>query len=113
MANTIISPKPEIKCYAGNNKLCDILLHNTVKGTRQNFRNLTDEDLLWTGESVYCICSHNVEQHITIRDENSHEITIHCHGSDERCNCEDFRTCSVRLSHRNCYKMVTEGLAGV
>lgn len=101
-----ISPNPGIKCYAGNNGLCVTPLNNTVKTTRVSLK-LTDEDL-WTGESVYCICLHHVEQHCTIRDENGPETTIHCHGSDEHCNCDEFRTCSIKLSLSNCYKMVTE-----
>ena len=89
MTNTSLSPKPGIKCYVENNRFHDTPLHNTVKTTQESITKSIDKDLLWTGESVNCICSHHVEQHITIRDENSHEITIHCHGSYERCNCED------------------------
>ena len=107
-----MSPKAGIKCFAGNNKLNDALLHaaRSYDTTIEKVTELTAKEWLWTGESVYCNCSHHVQQHFTIGDENSHEITIHCHGSEERCNCEDFRTCSIRLSHSNCYKMVTEGL---
>jgi hypothetical protein len=112
MANTVsISPKPGIKCYAG--KLCDTLLYTTAKTTPENIRKLTNEDLLWTGESVYCICSHHVEQHSTVRDQYGCELAILCHGNNGSCNCTLFRTCSIRLSHSNCYKMVTEGLADV
>jgi hypothetical protein len=109
MADAIsISPKPGIKCCAGDNKLYNI----TANTAPEKFRRLTNEDLFWTGESTYCVCNHHVEQHYTIDDQYSHRITIYCHGSNERCNCDDFRTRSVRLSHINCYKMVTESLAG-
>jgi hypothetical protein len=83
-------------------------LYTTTKTTLEKLRRLTDEELLWTGESVYCICSRHVAQHCTDGDQYGHEITVHCHGSYERCNCEGFRTRSIRLSHSNCYKMVTE-----
>jgi hypothetical protein len=72
---TSISPKPEIKCYGENNKLCNMRLYTTTKTTLKKLRRLTDEELLWTGESVYCICSQNVEQLRTVRDENDREIT--------------------------------------
>lgn len=108
MADTIsISTKDGIKCYAGNIKLCDTCSY-AANASLRKVNQLTGEERLWTGESVHCICTHHVEQHCTIRDRNGSVISIHCHGSDERCNCEDFRTSSIRLSHSSCYKMVTE-----
>ena len=74
--------------------------------TLKKINQLSGDKHLWTGESINCICTHHVEQHCTIRD--GRDITIHCHGSDKHCNCEDFRTHSILLSHSNCYKMVTE-----
>lgn len=111
MANTIsISPEAGIKCCAGN-KFCDTQFHSTVKTTPEKFRRLTDEEILLTGESTQCICNHHVEQHCT-RDHYDCTINSHCHGSNEHCNCKFFMARSVRLSHSNCYKMVTEALAG-
>lgn len=108
LAETIsISPNPGIKCCVGDNKICNILCYHTAKATLKKVNKLIGDDL-WTGESTICICSHHVEHHCTIRDENGWEITVLCQGNDEHCNCEEFRTCSIRLSHRKCYKMVTE-----
>lgn len=112
MADPIpISTNHEIKCYGGDIKLFDTCFY-IAKTTLKKINQLTGDELLWTGESVACICTHHVEQHCTIRDKNGREITIHCHGNDERCNCDNFRTRSIRLSHSNCYKMVTQRLAG-
>ncbi len=108
MVDTIsMSTKHGIKCYVGNIKLCDTCSY-AANASLRKVNQLTGDECLWTGESVHCICTHHVEQHCTVRDEYGHEITVHCHGSDEHCNCEDFRTCSIRLSHSNCYKMITE-----
>jgi hypothetical protein len=96
MTDTIL-PNPRIKCYAA-----DTLLHNTVKTIQQDFRKLIDEDPLLTGESVYCICSHHVEQHYTIHNQYNHVTNIHCHGSNELCNCELFRARSERVSKLLC-----------
>lgn len=112
MADPIsISTNHGIKCYGGDIKLFDTCSF-TAKSTLKKINQLTGDEHLWTGESVDCICTHHVEQHCTVRDKNGREITIHCHGNDERCNCDNFRTCSIRLSHSNGYKMVTESLAG-
>ena len=113
MANTnLLSPKPGIKCYVGNNKLRDTPLNNTVKTTRVSLRKLTSEEILWTGESTLCVCGHRVEQHCT-RDHCDRIINSHCHdNNNELCNCKFFMPRSIRLSHSNCYKMVTERLAG-
>ena len=97
-----ISSKPGIKCFPADTR---------VRDTLEEFRKLTDEEIFWTGESTYCVCNHHVEQHYPVDDQYSHRITIYCHGSNECCNC-DFMTRSIRLSHINCYKMVTERLAG-
>ncbi len=111
MTDTIsISPKPKIKCYAGNNKLCNMLFYGNTKTTLEKIKKLLDEGRLWTGESVYCICTHHVVQHCTVRDHNGSVIIIHCHGNEESCNCELFRTRSVRLSHSYYRKTGTEGL---
>jgi hypothetical protein len=108
MVDTIsMLTKHGIKCYVGNIKLYDTCSYAANASLRKVNQLAGDEDL-WTGESVRCICTHHVEQHCTVHDQNGREITTHCHGSDERCNCEDFRTRSIRLSHSNCYKMVTE-----
>ena len=42
---TTISPKPRIKCY-----------------------DQYGEDILWTGESTYCICTHHVVHHCTVTE---------------------------------------------
>jgi hypothetical protein len=94
-----ISSKPRIKCFPRNSEQAKL----------EKIAGLMGEEILWTGESVYCICSHHVKQHCTVYDQYDHEITIHCHGSNERCNCEGFKTRGIRLIHSNCYKMVTEG----
>jgi hypothetical protein len=83
---TSISPKPGIKCCGGDNKLCNTSLYTTTN-TAEKFWKLTD-DLLWTEESTRCICNH--------------------HGCNGSCNCKFFIPYSIRLSHSNCYKMVTE-----
>jgi hypothetical protein len=112
MANTIsLSPKPGIKCYAGNNKFYDTQFHSTAKMTREKFRKLKDEELLLTGESVQCVCNHHVKQHCT-KDHYDRTINRHCHGSNVLCNCKFFMAHSISLSHGNSYKMVTERLAG-
>jgi hypothetical protein len=112
MADPIaISTDHGIKCYGGDIKLYDTCSY-TSKTTLNKINQLAGDEHFWNGESVDCICTHHVEQHCTVRDKNGREITIHCHGNDERCNCEDFRTRSIILSHSNCYKMVTESLAG-
>ena len=108
MADTIsILPKPRIKCYAWDIKLYDTV-YDTAKPTLEKVNQLAGDEWLWTGESVHCICTHHVGQHCTVRDPYGHEITAHCHDSDEHYNCEDFMTCSIRLSHSKCYRMVTE-----
>lgn len=94
-----ISSKPGIKCFLADAR---------VRDTLEKFRKLPHEEILWTGESTHCVCNHHVEQHYTFRDQYNRITDIHCHGSNELCNCEDFRTRSIRLSHSNCYKMVTE-----
>jgi hypothetical protein len=113
MANTTsILPKPEIKCYVRDNMICEIQLDDTAEETLEKVKKLTAKEWLWTGESVYCICTHHVEKHCTFRDKYGHVISIHCHGSEERCNCELFRTYSIRtdLIGDNCHhKTVTEG----
>jgi hypothetical protein len=96
-----ILSRPGIKCFPGNTKL-----YRSAEEEQEKFTGSTKEEILLTGESVYCICSHHVEQHCTVDDQYSH-----CHGSNEQCNCEEFRTHSIRLSYSNCYKMVTERLA--
>lgn len=73
----------------------------------------TKQEWLWTGESTYCICTHHVVHHCTAHDRNGSVINIHCHGSEKRCNCELFRTRSVRLSTSNYDEIVTEGLVYV
>ena len=98
-----ISSKPGIKCFPADAR---------VRDTLEKFRKLTDKEILWTGESPQCVCNHHVEQHCT-RDHFDYTINSHCHGSDELCKCKFFMTRSIRLSHSNCYKMVTEGLPNV
>jgi hypothetical protein len=67
MANPIsISPKPEIKCYAGDNKLCNTQSYHTANITLEKIRNLTDVAWLWTEESVYRICTHHIVYQCTI-----------------------------------------------
>jgi hypothetical protein len=98
MTDTIsILSKPGIKCFPVN----AIAL--------EGFKKFIDEGRLWTGESTQCAgCHHHVEQHCT-RDHCDRTINRHCHGTNELCNCKSFIPLSVTLSHRNCYKMVTEG----
>jgi hypothetical protein len=104
MADTIsISPSPEIKCYGGNIKLCHALYYDSAKTTPKMMKNITDEERLWTGESAYCVCTHHVVHHCTVRDLNGSVINIHCHGDEARCNCEFFRTRSIRLSYNSYY----------
>jgi hypothetical protein len=108
-----ISPKPGIKRYVGNNMFSEARFDDTAEETLEIVWKLTEKDWLWTGESVYCICTHHVEKHCTFRDKYGRVITIHCHGSEERCNCELFRTYSIRIDliEDNYYhKTVTEGL---
>ena len=112
MAETI-SSKPGIECFPENIKLCETLFYDTAQRKLEKIRKLTDEELLWTGESAYYICTHHVEQHCTVRNGYGRGITIHCHGSEERCNCELFRTYSIRIDligDNFCHKIVTEGL---
>ena len=110
MIDTIsISPKAGIKCYGVNYKFCNLRSDDIGKKTVEKITNLTKEEWLWTGESAYCICTHHVEQHWTVRDRNGSVRNIHCHGSEEQCNCELFRTRSIRLSHSNYDEIVTEG----
>jgi hypothetical protein len=71
--------------------------NSAAKTTLDKFQKLTNEEWLWTGEYPYCICAHHVEQHCTIRDTYSRVVSIHCHGNNEPCNCELFRTLCVRL----------------
>jgi hypothetical protein len=101
MAETItISSKPEIKCYAENKTLFD----DTANTTLEKFRNLTDEEWLWTGQSVHCICTHHVEQHHTIRDPYGYVVTIYCNSrsnNNENCYCELFRPRSMKMSYQN------------
>jgi hypothetical protein len=95
MADTIsISTKDRIKCYAGNIKLCDTCSY-AANASLRKVNQLTGDECLWTRESVPGIRTHHVELHCTVRDEYGHEITTHCHGNDERCNCDDFRTCRM------------------
>jgi hypothetical protein len=70
MADITSISNPRIKSYVGDYMLYETRFDDTAEETLQKFRKLTDKELLWTGESVYCICSHHVEQHRTIRDEN-------------------------------------------
>jgi hypothetical protein len=47
MANTIsISPKPGIKCYARDNKLCNTLFNNTAKTSLEKIKKLPDKEWL-------------------------------------------------------------------
>ena len=113
MANTIaISPKPGIKCCARNNKFCDTQFHSTAERTLEKFQKLTNEEWFWTGEYPYCICAHHVEQHCTIHDRYNRIVAIHCHGNNESCNCELFRTLCIRLdlleSNSNCNTLPSE-----
>lgn len=111
MANTIsLSPKPGIKCF---HETPNTKLHDTTQAKLRKVTRLAKEGRLWTGESTQCGgCNHHVEQHCT-RDHCDHTINRHCHGNNELCNCKSFIPLSVTLSHRNCYKMVTEDLANV
>jgi hypothetical protein len=90
---TSISYKPRIKCYVRNN-----LLYDTTEEKLDKVRKLADEEWLWTGESVYCICTHHVERHCTIRNKYDLAVTIHCHGDNELCSCEHFRPQMMRRS---------------
>ena len=94
-----ISPKPGIKCYVGDNILSEIRVYDTAEETLEIVRKLTEKEWLWTGESVYCICTHHVEQHCTIRDKYDFAVTIHCHGDNELCSCEHFRTQRLRIAN--------------
>jgi hypothetical protein len=95
---TSISPKPGIKCYVGDNKLCNRQSYNTANTTLEKIRNLTDADWLWTKESAYCTCTHHVIYHCTIYDKYGLVVAIHCHGNNERCSCEHFRTQRLRIA---------------
>jgi len=92
------SHKPGIKRYVGDNMLSEIRFYDTVEDTLGNVRKLTEREWLWTGEFVYCICTHHVEQHCTVRDKYGFAVTIHCHGDNELCNCEHFRTKTLRIA---------------
>ena len=85
---TSVSPKPGIKCYVRDNITW---FDETAEETLEKVRTVTGEEWLWTGESVYCICTHHVEQHCTIRDEYGFVVTIQCHGDNGLCCCEHFR----------------------
>jgi hypothetical protein len=91
---SFISYKPRIKRYVRNN-----LLYDTAERKLDKVRKLADEDWLWTGESVYCICTHHVAQHCTIRSEYNLTVIIHCHGDNELCSCELFRAQTKRGSY--------------
>lgn len=100
MADTIsISPKPGIKCYVRDNMLCETRFDDTVEETLEKVRKVTEEEWLWTGESVYCICTHHVEQHCTIHGKHGFAVTIHCHGDNELCSCEHFRAQRLRITN--------------
>lgn len=101
---TSISPNPRIKCSVSNNIFYETWFDITSEET-------LDEKILLTGESTQCVCNHHVEQHCT-RDHYNHSINKHCHGRDNLCNCKFFMARSVRLTHSNCYKMVTVRLVG-
>jgi hypothetical protein len=90
---TFISYKPGIKCYVRNN-----LFYDTAEEKLDKVRKLTEKDWLWTGESVYCICTHHVEQHCTVHNKYGLPVTIHCHGDNELCCCEHFRSQLMRGS---------------
>jgi hypothetical protein len=92
MADTTISYTPRIKCYVRDN-----ILYDTEEKKLEKVRILTQEEWLWTGQSVYCICTHHVERHCTIRKKNGLAVIIHCHGDNELCSCEHFRPQMVRL----------------
>lgn len=108
MANTShISPEPRIKHFAGSPS---VLSYDTIKTTLGNFTNLIDDEWLRTGESAYCICTHHVEKHCTIRDQYDRIITIYCHsrpGNYEDCNCVHFRPRSMKVS---CLNSATDGV---
>ena len=111
MADTIsISTRHGIKCYGKDIKVYDTCSY-TAKTTRRKINQLTGDGWLWTEESVDCICTHHVEQHCTVRDRNGSVLSIHCHGNNERCNCELFRTRSIRLLHGNGGKPMMEASA--
>lgn len=67
--------------------------------------NRLTEEWLWTGESVYCICTHHVEHHNTVRDRYGRLMTIYCDsrsGINENCSCRLFRPRSMKInSHQN------------
>jgi hypothetical protein len=89
---TSITPKPRIKCYVGDNKLCNKNSYTIAKRTLEEIGNLPDIDWLWSEESAHCICTHHGLYHYTIRDKSHFVVSTHCHGDNELCNCEEFRS---------------------
>ena len=79
-------------------KLGGSLDDGTEGQTIEKVRKLTEEKWLWTGDSVYCIYTHHVEDHCTIRDKCDFVVTIHCHGNNELCSCEHFRRQRLRIA---------------
>ena len=69
--------------------------------TLKHSNKLTEDEWLWTGESVYCICTHHVEHHYTVRDRYGHLMTVYCDSrsdSNEKCNCRLFRPRSMKIN---------------
>jgi hypothetical protein len=103
MTDTIsILSKPRIKCFAANNKPCNVLL-NAVRSydtTIEKNTKLTEEGGLWTRESIHCICNPHVEQYCTFRSRCNRVTDIHYHGSNELCNCILFRIWSMKITSR-------------
>lgn len=65
---------------------------NNVGNIIRNYTNV-NEIWLWTGESVYCKCTHHVEQHCT---HCYQRITIfHCHSCNE---CTGFEAYKIRAN---------------
>jgi hypothetical protein len=76
----------------------------SVISSQPKHKSFVKNSWLWTGESTYCICTHHVGQHCTIRDQSDHVIAIHCHGTDgnsKHCSCGLFRAHCIRID--SCY----------
>jgi hypothetical protein len=50
-------------------------------------KDVTNPRYLWTGESWWCRCTHEVSQHRTI---SKSPFIACCMGSNEKCSCKEF-----------------------
>jgi hypothetical protein len=98
-------------CYRTPERAADQLLFPPMKLVRwskivyemtlKHTNRLTEEEWLWTDESVSCICTHHVEHYYTVRDRYGRLTTIYCDSRssiDENCSCPLFRPRSMKIN---------------